>query len=117
MIQHTNELEKAYKEGTTYFDCFRGVNLRRTEIACVVWLAQAFCGAALMGFSTVLYQEAGLNVERSFDLSMAQYALGAVGTILSWFVMQYIGRRALYLWGLIILEASHHRVELDLPRN
>ncbi len=31
-IRHTTELEKAETEGATFFDCFRGTNLRRTEI-------------------------------------------------------------------------------------
>lgn len=32
LIQHTTELEKAETSGATYLDCFRGTNLRRTEI-------------------------------------------------------------------------------------
>ncbi|KNE87849.1 hypothetical protein PSTG_18760, partial [Puccinia striiformis f. sp. tritici PST-78] len=32
MIEHTNEMEKKLKSGVTYRDCFRGVDLRRTEI-------------------------------------------------------------------------------------
>jgi len=31
-IRHTTELEKAETEGANFFDCFRGTNLRRTEI-------------------------------------------------------------------------------------
>jgi len=40
-IQHTNELEKAMDSGTSYLDCFRGTNLRRTEIAAVAWMIQS----------------------------------------------------------------------------
>jgi len=35
-------------------------------------------------------------------MTIGQYALGAVGTIISWFLMTYIGRRKLYLSGLSI---------------
>ena len=38
MMSHTNEIEKASTEGVSFVDCFKGVNLRRTEIACLVWL-------------------------------------------------------------------------------
>jgi SP family general alpha glucoside:H+ symporter-like MFS transporter len=31
-IQHTTEIEKLEVEGASFFDCFRGTNLRRTEI-------------------------------------------------------------------------------------
>lgn len=30
----TNEHEKALSAGTQYWDCFRGIDLRRTEVAC-----------------------------------------------------------------------------------
>lgn len=50
MIRSTNELEKAVSEGTSYLDCFRGTDLRRTEIACMAWVTQAFCGSSLMGY-------------------------------------------------------------------
>jgi SP family general alpha glucoside:H+ symporter-like MFS transporter len=39
-IQHVTELEKAETAGATFVDCFRGTNLRRTEINCVVWAYQ-----------------------------------------------------------------------------
>jgi MFS transporter, SP family, general alpha glucoside:H+ symporter len=34
---------------------------------------------------------------------MGQYALGTAGTISSWFLIMYVGRRTLYYWGLAIL--------------
>lgn len=33
-IKYTTELEKAETESASYLDCFKGVNLRRTEIVC-----------------------------------------------------------------------------------
>ncbi|KAH9209811.1 hypothetical protein DL95DRAFT_427989 [Leptodontidium sp. 2 PMI_412] len=38
MMIHTNEHDKAVSEGTSYRDCFTGVDLRRTEITCMVWI-------------------------------------------------------------------------------
>jgi len=52
-----------------------------------------------MGYSTSFYEDAGLASVDSFDLTMGQYALGAIGTIGSWFMMRYIGRRDLYFFG------------------
>ena len=48
MMVHTNELEKDISSGTSYWDCFKGVDLRRTEITCIVWGIQNFCGNAFM---------------------------------------------------------------------
>lgn len=99
MMIHTNELEKEETAGTSYLDLFRGTNLRRTEIVCCVWMVQSWCGASFMGYSTYFFQQAGMGTEDSFSMSLGQYALGAVGTMLSWFLMNKFGRRTLYLYG------------------
>jgi MFS transporter, SP family, general alpha glucoside:H+ symporter len=103
MIKATNELERALAASTTYLQCFRGIDARRTEIACVVWVTQAFCGASLMGYSVQFYQQAGLTDEGSFNLNLGQYAMGAVGTIASWFLMPHVGRRNIYIYGLLAM--------------
>ncbi len=79
------------------------VNRRRTEIVCVVWAVQILCGATFMGYSTYFYQQAGLPLNASFTLTMTQYSLGALGTVLSWFLMQWVGRRTIYLYGQYVL--------------
>lgn len=43
---HTTELEKEMETGSSYLDCFKGTNLRRTEIACGAFLAQITDGGA-----------------------------------------------------------------------
>ncbi|CRJ87985.1 General alpha-glucoside permease like protein [Verticillium longisporum] len=103
MMVHTNELEKAVSKGTSYLDCFQGIDLRRTEIVCASWGVQTLCGSTFMGYSTYFYQQAGLAVEASFSMSLGQYALGAVGTLSSWFLMRWFGRRTLYLSGQLIM--------------
>lgn len=35
LMTRTNEIEKETQAGTSYLDCFRGVDLRRTEIVCM----------------------------------------------------------------------------------
>ncbi|KAH7126459.1 general substrate transporter [Dactylonectria estremocensis] len=99
MMIHTNEMEKEAQAGTSYADLFKGVSLRRTEIVCVTWMIQTLCGATFMGYSTYFYQQAGMAVENSFSMSLGQYAIGAVGTVFSWFLMGWFGRRTLYLYG------------------
>lgn len=103
MMIHTNELEMDITASTSYLECFKGVNLRRTEITCIVWACQALCGSAFMGYSTYFYIQAGLAEENAFDMTMAQFALGAIGTIGSWFIMIPFGRRTLYVAGLFTL--------------
>lgn len=106
MMIHTNEMEKHVSEGTSYKDLFKGaVNRRRTEIVCASWAIQSLCGSAFMGYSTVFYEAAGLPTSMAFNMSLVQYALGAVGTIASWFLMGWVGRRTLYLYGQLVMTA------------
>ncbi|KAL6245551.1 hypothetical protein RBB50_007550 [Rhinocladiella similis] len=100
MMVHTNELEKEITAGTTYWDCFKGVDLRRTEIACCVWMIQTLCGSGLQGYSTQFYQNAGLDTTYAFDFQMGQYGLAAIGVFIAWALMPRVGRRTLYLYGL-----------------
>jgi SP family general alpha glucoside:H+ symporter-like MFS transporter len=104
MMVYTNELEKASTSGSNYLDCFKGADLRRTEIVCMVWAIQTLCGASsFTGYSTYFFEQAGLDTSSAFSMSLGQYGLGAVGTILSWFLMMKFGRRTLYLYGQIAM--------------
>ncbi|KAK9334279.1 general substrate transporter [Lipomyces starkeyi] len=103
MLVYTNEIERKAAEGTTFLDCLKKTDLRRTEIATIVWLTQNFCGSALLGYSTYFYEQAGLQTTQSFNLTLVQYSLGVVGTVCSWAAMTFAGRRTLYLWGICIM--------------
>lgn len=49
IMEATLEKEKALSQGgASYLDCFRGTNLRRTTIVCMVYLTQQFAGAQLV---------------------------------------------------------------------
>ncbi|KAJ5219456.1 sugar transporter [Penicillium cinerascens] len=99
MIERTNELERQITQGTSYTDCFKGVNLRRSEVVCMVWAIQTLCGSTFMGYSTYFYEQAGLASSNAFTMSMVQYALGAIGTMSSWCLVNWFGRRTLYMSG------------------
>jgi SP family general alpha glucoside:H+ symporter-like MFS transporter len=100
MMIHTNELEKEIDEGTSYWDCFKGVDLRRTEIVCMTFIAQPFCGSAMGGTPTYFFLQAGLPTSISFKMSVGGLGLASVGTLISWTLLHRFGRRTLYLWGL-----------------
>ena len=100
MMRLTNQFEIEVSSGAHYWDCFRGVDLRRTEIASMVWVTQAFCGVPFMSFSVQFMIQAGLDTANSFALSLAQNGIGLVGCLIAWYLMTHIGRRTLYLYGL-----------------
>jgi SP family general alpha glucoside:H+ symporter-like MFS transporter len=99
LMKRTNEIEESMGAGTSYLDCFRGVNLRRTEIACMVWMTQTLCGSPLTGYATYFYVQAGFATEPAFDLSLGMYGMAILGGMISWFLLPVVGRRTLYLWG------------------
>lgn len=106
MMEHTNEIEKFLKEddgGISYLDAFKGVDRRRTEIACMVWIAQQVCGTSLMGWASTFYEQAGFSVDDAFNLSLGIYGLAIVGAVISWSALSRFGRRTLYLCGLSAL--------------
>jgi hypothetical protein len=79
--QYTNEVEKQYNAGTSYADCFKGANRRRTEITCIIWMTQNWCGNGLMSQSTYFYEQAGLKTAKAFDMSMVRLLLSLrIGT-------------------------------------
>jgi SP family general alpha glucoside:H+ symporter-like MFS transporter len=100
MMVHTDEIEKSMDQGTSYLDCFRGVDRRRTEIACMTFAAQPFCGSAMGGTPTFFFVQAGLPESISFRMSVGGLGIASVGTIVSWWLLAPFGRRTLYLWGL-----------------
>jgi SP family general alpha glucoside:H+ symporter-like MFS transporter len=105
MMVHTNELEKGLDENTSYLQCFKGIDLRRTEIACMAFAAQPFCGSSMAGTPTYFFVQAGLPTSISFKMSIGGLGIASVGTIISWLLMSHTGRRTLYLWGLAGLSA------------
>ncbi|KAF3356974.1 hypothetical protein VDGD_04703 [Verticillium dahliae] len=100
---YTNQLQMNIDEGTSYLDCFRGVDRRRTEIACMVFMAQPFCGSVLRGTPTYFFVQAGLPESISFRRSVGGLGIASVGTVASWLLLGAFGRRTLYLWGLGLL--------------
>ncbi|KAI1343234.1 putative maltose permease [Xylariaceae sp. FL0016] len=103
MMIHTNAHEKYVSEGTSYRDCFTGIDLRRTEITCVVWAIQIGCGIWFGGNVTYFLQQVGLDDDQSFDFGVGHNAVGLFGTLCSWWAMQYVGRRTLYIWGIAVM--------------
>jgi MFS transporter, SP family, general alpha glucoside:H+ symporter len=103
MMIHTNELEIQQTAGTTYWDCFKGVDLRRTELTIFTWVIQQTSGSPMIGWGTYFMIQAGLTPTNAYSLGVGQSAMGFVGTVGSWFLMPHFGRRTLYLWGQIAM--------------
>ncbi|KAK4626468.1 Alpha-glucosides permease MPH2 [Fulvia fulva] len=101
MMAHTTQLEMSTTSGASYLDCFKGADLRRTEIVCMCWAIQNLAGNSFSNYSTYFLQQAGVSPENSYDFAMGQYAINMVGVFGAWGLMSLgFGRRTLYLYGL-----------------
>lgn len=101
MMVHTHKRENEMGESSgTYMDCLRGVNLRRTEIAFFTMGIQMLSGLPLQAYNTYFFEQAGLSVTAAFDLSIGYYVIGFCGTIISWFLITWFGRRSIFVIGL-----------------
>ncbi|CAK7207521.1 hypothetical protein SEUCBS139899_010331 [Sporothrix eucalyptigena] len=101
MMRHTNDLEKDLSEGASYLDCFRGANLRRTEIVCMLFVSQNLAGNTFSNYSTYFFEQAGLSGTAPYDFALGQYGLNTVGAFFVWALMaRGVGRRTLFICGL-----------------
>ncbi|KAM0331331.1 hypothetical protein ACHAQA_003002 [Verticillium albo-atrum] len=100
MIEYTNSKEAELNAGTSYRDCFKGTDLRRTEIVVIIWLVQTLGGQNIMGYFTYFMVQAGMDSKNSLSLSIGNSALGLVGVMGSWVLMSYVGRRKIHFFGL-----------------
>ncbi|RYP67077.1 hypothetical protein DL769_005865 [Monosporascus sp. CRB-8-3] len=95
MMVHTTALEQKITKGASYLDCFRGVDLRRTE---------NLSGNSFSNYSTYFLQQAGLESNTAYSFALGQYAINCVGVIGAWGLITLgFGRRTLYLAGLAAL--------------
>ena len=60
MLVHTAKIEAEIVSGVSYLDCFTGIDLRRTEIACITFAGQILSGSTFAYVSLVsIYIQAG----------------------------------------------------------
>lgn len=105
-ITKTNAIEEQMSVGTSYADCFKGFERKRTEIACVVFAGQVLSGSSFAYNSTYFFQQVGLNPQETYHLNLGGTAMALVGTLCSWFfIMPYVGRRRTYVSGMAAMAA------------
>jgi SP family general alpha glucoside:H+ symporter-like MFS transporter len=117
MMVHTNKLEIEEREGATYWDAFRGTNLRRTEIACMSFMSQITNGGALCYSGSFFFQQTGISASAAYGISLGGTGIAFIGVIISWFYIYKFGRRTIWLTGFSTLVAILWTIGfLSLPK-
>lgn len=100
---HTIELETEMAAGSSYIDCFRGTDLRRTEICCFTFASQMLSGAQFAYGPSYFFIQAGMSADNAYKVGIGSTALAFLGTMLSWLLLTYFGRRTIFLTGITTL--------------
>ena len=101
MIRAVNTHEKDLSQSMGFLTCLQGINLRRTEIAVVVYLTQQLVGTPLIFYSVKVLQKGGINEQNSLCVTVGMYVLCIMSTFMSMVAMRSIGRRAMWIGGLM----------------
>ena len=105
-IAHENAANEMQKS-SSYAECFKGTNRRRTLICMFIYACQYLSGIIfVLGYQSYYYQLIGYTAKKSFLLGMLNNACQFVANILSWFLINYFGRRPLIVWGQLTCAIS-----------
>ncbi|KAK5129742.1 hypothetical protein LTR08_002918 [Meristemomyces frigidus] len=102
-ISHTMKIEDEVASGGSYLDCFRGSDLRRTEIVCMTFAGQVLSGSTFAYGPTYFFEQAGISTNNAYQIAVGGTGIAFIGTVISWFLLSRFGRRTLYLNGMIFL--------------
>ncbi|KAH6880105.1 general substrate transporter [Thelonectria olida] len=99
MMERTVEIEAKMGGSPTLLDLFKGTDLRRTTITCLMYASQNFAGNLIANQATFFFEQAGMSSDKSFQLNLINSCLQFVANALSWPLSAWFGRRTIYLWG------------------
>jgi len=76
-------------------------------ISCGVFACQHLTGIVfVLGFSTYFFELAGLTNSDSFALGVGVTAMGVVGNLISWTVLNSFGRRKTFIVGMMVITTT-----------
>ncbi|KAJ4327737.1 hypothetical protein N0V84_001846 [Fusarium piperis] len=96
----TTEHERQINAGTSYYACFKGVDMKRTLTVIGIYCVQTLSGNPLRGFSSYFMRQAGFPSDQAFNLTIINYALALIGGFVSWALLPLFGRRPMYVSSL-----------------
>jgi SP family general alpha glucoside:H+ symporter-like MFS transporter len=103
-IKLTLDEAETEKSSTSYMDCFKGTNLRRTLIAIMVFLSEPMSGLGFIGsYGALMYQYVGISEAKSFELQIGGQILSISGATIALLLSDLVGRRPNYVGGCLAI--------------
>ncbi|KAH7066948.1 general substrate transporter [Paraphoma chrysanthemicola] len=85
-----------------YLELFKGANLKRTFTVFWLFLGAGLNGASLLSQNIYFLIIAGLPAIHAFDVGIGGFGLAILTIVASWFCMEKIGRRLIWLTGVTV---------------
>ncbi|KAK0279821.1 hypothetical protein LTR91_005573 [Friedmanniomyces endolithicus] len=102
----TEERWAAQDRTASYFECFRGANLKRTAIVVFANTIPDLFGLTLIGHASYFLQILGLTHSMSFIFLLLGILLGLLACVGSWWTLLRFSRRSLVLVTLSIVSVA-----------
>ncbi|CAK7238430.1 hypothetical protein SEUCBS140593_010680 [Sporothrix eucalyptigena] len=99
MIERTVEIERDIGGNPGLLDLFKGTDLRRTLIICLMYASQNLAGNLIANQATYFFEQAGMSTNFSFQLNLINSCLGLIANGLFWILTKYFTRRQIYIYG------------------
>ncbi|EDU48598.1 maltose permease MAL61 [Pyrenophora tritici-repentis Pt-1C-BFP] len=102
MMERTVQIEAHMGGEPRLIDLFKGTDLRRTMITCLIYASQNFAGNLIANQATFFFEQAGMSTDFSFKLNLINSCLQLIANMCSWPLSGWFGRRTIYLTGTAI---------------
>lgn len=102
VVSVTVKEAKTISEGSTFFDLFRGLNLKRTMIATVPFMICPNSGVYFTAsYTTYYFQLSGFDDSKSFRFTCGAQTISLTGCLVSLYISDLFGRRKGMIYGLL----------------
>jgi SP family general alpha glucoside:H+ symporter-like MFS transporter len=102
-IDQTDRLEQEFLIKSSYVDCYRGTNLRRTEICSMLYVIPMLSGLMMIAYSLYFFELAGMSQNTAVKMTLGNNAIGLFAGFCSYVAVSLAGRRTIYLTSLFAL--------------
>lgn len=97
-----DENSKKGLESGRYIDCFNRMNIKRTLTVIFVFSAIGMGGGTFLAQNIYFLIIAGLKPVDCFGVGVGGFMLAVIFIVISWFVLDKIGRRTVFIGGSIV---------------
>lgn len=102
-MQYTDEMERVETAGASFWDMWKGTNLRRTEIQMLAWACQVWSGTAMTAYAVQFFKNAGMSTASAFNFNILVTSMNIIGCGFEMVAVTRFGRRPMILGGLMSL--------------